>query len=276
MMVDTHTHLYHPDESKYPMRENPSRPPEGTGTVEHLWRHMKEADVERAVLVQTGSAYRWDNRLVADVARANREYMVGVCNLDAVAEESVAELERLVTGFNVRGLRLEPAQYGTHEYDHAGSVRLFEAARRLGIVVCAHIGVDHLDALGRLLERFPDVPVVLDHSAYLNHADAPDSERVVRVCAMSRFPNLHTKLTFGVTGSEQAYPFRDTHALIRRVMEAFGPDRCMWGSDFPCEHWLRKATYVEHLTMFTEAMGLSAGEKTAILSETPMRVWFGG
>jgi predicted TIM-barrel fold metal-dependent hydrolase len=49
----------------------------------------------------------------------------------------------------------------------------------------------------------------------------------------------------------------------------------MWGSDFPCELWLKKATYAEHLALFTEELGLSEAEQQAILEETPMRVWFG-
>ena len=48
----------------------------------------------------------------------------------------------------------------------------------------------------------------------------------------------------------------------------------MWGSDFPCEHWLKKASYQEHLQMFTEELGLSADETPAILSETPLKLWF--
>jgi L-fuconolactonase len=275
IIVDTHAHIYHQDEQKYPMSKDPYRPPEGTGTIEHLRRNMAESGVGRVVLVQTFSAYRWDNRLVADIAHANRQDMVGVCNMDATAENSPAEWERLATQYNIRGLRLEaPHHPGMTSYYQPGAVRLFETARRLGLVLCAHIGVDHLPDLARLLRQFPDVPVVLDHTAYLSAADA-GSERLETVCRMAEYKNLHPKVSFGVTGSgEPAYPFKDTHPVIRRVIQAFGPDRCMWGSDFPCELWLKKATYVEHLRMFTEALGLSAGEQEAILSGTPLRVWF--
>jgi predicted TIM-barrel fold metal-dependent hydrolase len=49
----------------------------------------------------------------------------------------------------------------------------------------------------------------------------------------------------------------------------------MWGSDFPCELWLRgKATYQEHLALFTTELGLSAGERASILEHTPTRIWF--
>ncbi|MBM3264070.1 MAG: amidohydrolase family protein [candidate division Zixibacteria bacterium] len=275
-IVDTHAHIYHPDEHLYPMCENPYRPPEGAGSIEHLRRNMAEAGVGRIVLVQTFSAYRWDNRLLADTARANRHDMVGVCNLHSGAADSPSEWARMAGEINVRGLRLEVPHVEPRRYDQPGAEALFETARRLGLVLCAHIGVEWADELAKLLERYPDVPVVLDHSAYLSAADA-GTAKLATVCALSVYNNLHTKLTFGVTGSQDpGFPFADVHPVIHQVIRAFGPDRCMWGSDFPCELWLQKATYVEHLRLFTEALGLTPAEQSAILSETPMRVWFPG
>ena len=274
-IVDTHAHVYHPDESLYPMVENPSRPPEATGTVDHLERNMAEAGVERAVLVQTGSAYRWDNRLLADCSRTRSEWAVGVCTLDPRSEGSVGTLTDLVENHNVRGLRMEETKDAHPLYYHHGAVRLWESAQELNVVICAHLRTKHLPQLGDLLSRYPEVPVVLDHAAYPSADEGVDSETVNAVIELTRFQHLHVKLTFGVTGSNQTYPFADTHDILRTMIEHFGPDRCMWGSDFPCEHWLKKANYVEHLDLIREALGLSAGARSAILEETPSRLWFG-
>ena len=97
-----------------------------------------------------------------------------------------------------------------------------------------------------------------------------------QVCALAEHRQLRAKLTFGVTGSQMEYPFRDSQPLLKRIMAAFGPERCMWGSDFPCEHWLKKATYEQHLNLFRQELGLSRGEQEAILGAAPMEVWFGG
>ena len=272
-IVDTHAHIYHSDETAYPMRPEPLRPPEGTGTISHLREEMQTAGVGRTVLVQTGSAYGWDNRLLADAA--NRAQMVGVCTLDPASRESVDELERLVSGFNVRGLRMEPTRDRYPMFYHPGAGRMWEAARRLGVVICAHLQISFLQQLADLLARFPEVQVVLDHAAYPTAVEGPDSETVQGVAELARFRNLSVKLTFAVTGSEEGYPFEDMHPIVRRMIEAFGPDRCMWGSGFPCELWLKKATYETHLALFTAALGLSDGEREAILEATPMRIWFG-
>lgn len=273
-VVDTHAHIYHPDESIYPMIDNPSRPPEGTGTIAHLRENAAAAGVTRVVLIQTGSAYGWDNRLLADTVKENADWMVGVCTLDPASSQSVVELERLRTSYNVRGVRIEPTRSDYPQYYHPGSVALWEAAQRLGVVICAHLQPGYLKQLSELLARFPEVPVILDHAAYPKAAEGVDSETVHAVVDLARFEKLYVKLTFAVTGSEETYPFTDMHGIVRAILDAYGPERCVWGSDFPCEHWLKKATYTEHLDLFRQDLGLSDAEQSDILSATATGLWF--
>jgi predicted TIM-barrel fold metal-dependent hydrolase len=274
-IVDTHAHIYHENEALYPKKPEPLRPPKDTGTIAHLKRCVAANGIDRVVLVQTGSAYLWDNRLLADSARANSEWCVGVCTLDPAAEASVAELERLVGGFHVKGLRLEPTRTEPPLFDQPGAHRLWRKSRELGVVICAHIQSQHTDALARMLTAYPDVLVVLDHAAYPKGSQGVNSETVRRVVHLASFENLHVKLTFSVTGSDEPYPFSDTKAIVRKIVNAFGAERCMWGSNFPCELWLKKATYGQHLSLVREAWGLSEGEQAAILESTPMELWFG-
>jgi L-fuconolactonase len=273
-VVDTHAHIYHPDESAYPMIEDPFRPEAGVGTIEHLRENVRQAGVEKVVIVQTGSAYRWDNRLLADTVRENRDWTVGVCTLDPADSQSVSELERLRSDHNVKGVRVEPTKSDYPQYYHPGSVALWEAAQRLGVVICAHVQSKYLKQLSDLLARFPDVPVVLDHAAYPKAAEGVASETVSSVVDLARFAQLRIKMSFGVTGSEAAYPFSDMHGIVRTILNAYGPGRCMWGSDFPCEHWLKKASYMQHLDLFRSELGLSSGEQAAILSDTASALWF--
>ena len=64
------------------------------------------------------------------------------------------------------------------------------------------------------------------------------------------------------------------HDPCRSVIAAFGPERCVWGSNFPCELWNPKVTYAQHLAIFTRELGLETEEKRAILGETAKRLWF--
>jgi predicted TIM-barrel fold metal-dependent hydrolase len=272
MIVDTHAHIYHGDEARYPMKDEPSRPEPGLGTIEHLRLEVEANGVERVVLVQTGSAYRWDNRLLADTARAHADWAVGVCTLDPEGEESPAELERLAAGYNVRGVRVEVA---SGRYHHEQAERLWRRAGEVGAVVCAHLQRGYLGELAALLDRFPQVQVVLDHCAYPKAAAGLADGAIVEAVALARYRQLNVKLSFAVTGSQEQFPFRDSHAQLRRVIDAFGPERCIWGSDFPCEHWLKKATYGQHLAVFADELGLSPGEKEQVLGGAATRLFFG-
>ena len=69
-------------------------------------------------------------------------------------------------------------------------------------------------------------------------------------------------------------PCRDTNNLIHRMIEAYGPERCMWGSDFPCELWCPKVTYAQHMAIYSKEVALAPAVRAAVLGETAMQLWF--
>jgi len=275
IIVDTHAHIYSEDEIHYPKIENPLRPPEGKGTIEHLKQEADLNGVTKVVVVQTSTAYRWDNKLTADTVKANRDWTTGVCTLNPEDTASPDLLAHYADEYGIRGLRVFPTAGQKPALGHKGHLRFWERAAEKGVVICALINPDFCDALAVLLERFPQVAVVLDHCANLRASDAPDSENLRRVLAMAKYPNLYAKVSMVVTGSDEEYPCRDMHGVARKIIDVFGPERCIWGSDFPCELWIPKVTYAQHLKIFTEEMGLSENDKRAVLGETAMRLWFG-
>ena len=221
--------------------------------------------------IQTSTFYRWDNRFTADSARANPDWMVGVCTLDPDDPHSPGLLDEYAREYNVRGMRSIPAADG--KLDHPGVFKLWETAERLGIVINVLVNRDKREELSALLQRLPKLKVVLDHC--LNIKVGPDLDAIVAdVVKLARHPNLHAKLTFIPTGSEEPFPCRDLHDACRSVIAAFGPDRCVWGSDFPCELWCPKVTYAQHLKIFTHELGLDERTQEAILGKTATELWF--
>ncbi|MER3405441.1 MAG: hypothetical protein C4289_10040 [Chloroflexota bacterium] len=271
MIIDTHAHIYSPDEQAYPPRADPLRPPPGTGSPEHLRREMQAAGVDRAMLIQTTTFYGWDNRFLRDTAEAARDWAVGVCTLNPDDPHSPDVLYALVHRSNVRALRTYASGPGG-AYDHPGNRRLFDAAGRLGIVINALLSLRAADELAQMLRAYPDLPVVLDHCLALR-AGPELKPTVAKVVALAQFPNLYAKLTFLPTGSVEGYPFRDMHDACRRIIDAYGPERCIWGSDFPTELWCPKVTYSGHLQLFREALGLSPEEQAAILGKTAAQLY---
>jgi L-fuconolactonase len=157
--------------------------------------------------------------------------------------------------------------------DAPGVRALWKSATDTGIVINALIDSNNVPDLERLLAAFPKLNVVLDHS--LNLKAGPTLEPALdKVLRLARFRNLHAKLTFIPTGSTTGYPCADMHAPCLKIVEAYGSERCIWGSDFPCESWTPKVTYAEHLRIFQKDLALSSAARANILGNTAQRLWF--
>jgi len=270
-VIDCHAHIYSPDEQKYPTIEKPYRPPVGTGTVEHLRRVMRESGVRYVTAIQTSTFYKWDNRFTADASRDNKDFMAGVCTLDPDDPASPELLRKYAESFNIRGMRSIPAKSG--RLDDPGVAALWKTAEELGIVINVLVNADKRSEIEALVARHPQLNVVIDHC--LNVKAGPDLDNTLQtMTALANLPTLHAKLSFIPTGSAEEFPFRDMHAPCRQIVDAYGPQRCVWGSDFPCELWCPKVTYAQHLQIFTTELGLAPAAQRAILWETPKRLWF--
>ncbi len=272
MIIDTHAHIYSPDEKAYPVRPEPYRPPPGAGTPGGLQGVMRAAGVDRAMLVQTTTFYGWDNSFVRDTGAGAGGWARTVVTLDPEHPHSTDILYALVQKANARALRTYPVNGGA--YDHPGNRRLWTAARDLPITINVLLSkAAHADELARVLKDYPTVPAVLDHCIALDVKQEFDL-KVRRVVELAKFRNLHAKLTFLPTGSGEMYPFKDMHVALRTIINAYGPERCVWGSDYPTELWCPKVTYQQHLELFQRHLGLSKGEQDEILGGTAHRLWF--
>lgn len=273
LIIDTHAHIYSDDEARYPTIPEPLRPPGGSGSMENLQRVMKENGVAGVCIVQTSTYYGWDNRFICDTAARTRNWTAGVCTLDPDDARSAELISEYVRKYDIRALRSRPAQDG--RMDSPGVQALWEACGKSGIVVNVLCNRDNTDALAHMFEKFGRQRVVIDHC--LNLKAGPDLDAVLAdMVRLAKYPTTHAKLTFLATGSAEQYPFRDMHEPCRKIIAAYSPDRCVWGSDFPNELWTPKATYAQNLRLFTEELGLESTAKEAILGRTARGLYFRG
>ena len=271
MIVDTHAHIYSPDEKRYPPIEKPLRPPAGKGSLEDLRKETRANKVDRACLIQTSTFYRFDNSYICDSALASKDWAAGVCTLDPDDPHSPGLLTHYVKKYGLRGMRSIPAR--DRRLDHPGVRALWKSGLDAGIVINVLVGRESASELERMLGAFPGLRVVLDHC--MNLKAGPTLETTLAdVVRLSRHKNLHAKLTFIPTGSATGYPCADMHATCMKVVEAFGAERCIWGSDFPTGLWTPRVSYAEHLRIFTHDLPLREAQRTAILGETASRLWF--
>ena len=271
-IVDTHAHIYSEDNDKYPFMDKPYLPAKGRGTIDDLEIEVKQNKVDKVVIVQTASAYEHDNKLTLDTVKQNKDWTVGVLNLNPFDDNSV----KLMEDYRKSGIRGNRVSVFWPKDDNVlpQHYRLWEAAREFDYIITALLNPENCNSLAKLLEDFPEVPVVLDHCANISALDFPDSENLKTVLGLSQFKNLYAKLSFIVTGSGEEFPCRDMFDLTRKIIDSYSPGRCIWGSDFPTSLWIPKVTYQEHLAIFQEHLKLSNIEREMILGENALELWF--
>lgn len=271
LIIDAHAHVYADDDSRYPPIANPVRPPDASGSFSRLQGLAKENGVTGICIVQPGTFYRWDNRFVCDISKAFPQHTAAVCSLDPEDSNSYEKLSRCVRDYRVRGLRSYPASDG--HLDHAGVKELWKVAGELGIVVNVLAKKEHVDDLARMLEKFPRQPVVIDH-CLITKPDSELNSAIEGMLRLAEFPNTYAKLSFLPLGSTEEYPFRDMHEPCKKIIAGYGTNRCLWGSNFPCELWTPKASYAQNLRLFTHELGLRDAAREAILGRTARQLWF--
>jgi predicted TIM-barrel fold metal-dependent hydrolase len=91
------------------------------------------------------------------------------------------------------------------------------------------------------------------------------------VLALAEYPNVSIKVSGACTLSHEPFPYRDIRAPVGRVIDAFGLDRCMWGTD-----WTRAVellTYEQGVEAFRRSDWLSAGDRAALMGGTLRRIY---
>ena len=126
----------------------------------------------------------------------------------------------------------------------------------------------------------PGVTFIIDHLGLRQYPplsmDADPWEKLPELLSLARYPNVAVKFCGGQLLSRQPYPFSDVWPQLHRVVNAFGPSRLMWASDFtrlrmvkPGERpWL----YSDALHFLRDTNELSAGDKQQILGATARRL----
>ncbi len=273
-IVDAHLHIFAGDPARYPWQPiNNASAPTVAATTDVLFEHMAAAGVDRAVCIQP-SAYGYDHRYLRDSLRAFPDRLAAAGLVDPARPDAAAELTRLVRELGFRGIRLNPlARGGDGGQAHITCEPIWRRAAELGAVLGFLIGPDQLAALRPWVERFPSVPVVVDHLARMPPEQAPDGPLLRDLLALAAFPNVTVKVSGIPVVSREPYPHADVHGIIRALYDAFGPLRLMWATDFP---WiLHQDGYRECLALVRDLPWLNDDDRRAILGGTAERVWFG-
>ncbi len=235
---------------------------------------MDEAGVHGAVIHPPG----WDPNSQALALDAVRDHPGRFAIMGALALDDPASREHVATWREAPGnlgLRYlfihEPARTwladGTIDW-------LWSEAEKAGVPI-AVLATGSLDIIGRIAERHPGLRLAIDHMGGLGGntklKDEASMTHMAELLALAKHPNVAVKATGAPGYSSEAYPYPIMLDYLRRIFDAFGPERMFWGTDItkmPCS-WRQCAT------MFTEELPWLGAEDQRLLMGEAVREWWG-
>jgi predicted TIM-barrel fold metal-dependent hydrolase len=234
--IDAHVHVWTPDTAHYPLaagyKVEDMKP--RSFTPDELFKHSKPAGVDRINLIQM-SFYGTDNSYMLDMIALYPDIFVGTAVIDVYGDapaKLMTELARKkVRAFRIhpRLSKLPPAKW----LEPAGYLKMFEAGAKNKQAMSCLIEPDALPELDRMCRKFPETPVIIDHLCRIGLNGAIDDKDVDALCAMAQHKKVMVKVgAFYALGKKEP-PYTDLAPMIRKVVKAFGANRCMWETDCP-------------------------------------------
>jgi predicted TIM-barrel fold metal-dependent hydrolase len=273
MIVDTHVHAVSEDQRKYPRQVTPGAPGEWVQNMsaEMLLSLNAEAGIDKTVLVQAYSAYRYDNSYTADCAASYPDRFASVSILDPLQADTPDNLSYWVRERGMRGLRLFTTTETEGTWlDDPRTFPVWERASFLGIPMCIMALFHQLPRVRSVLERFPTVMVALDHLAVPRLSGGPPYDGAQALFDLARFPNLYLKFS-SVNLYAASRGKSNVMEFFSRLLDCFGASRMMWGSNFPATN--DRSLKEQYDLARNELSFVAEADQRRLFGETALSLW---
>ena len=272
-IIDAQLHAYERDRPERPWHAVLTGPPEVTG--DQTVATLDAAGVDGAILVSAYTMYRYDASYALEVYRRHPGRFALIKPVDPgnpAVGEVIAEWKRTPGAVAVRmllvraGLAEDPADPGLN--------RVLAEAARVSMPVNLHIA-GRLDQGIELIRRHPDTQIIVDHLGLVQPHEPPVPAEpwaeLPQVLTLAKQPNVAMKITGACTLSRERFPYNDIWDPVCRLIDAFGIDRCMWGTDWT--RAIKFLSYAQAVDAFRVTNRISASDKAELMGGTPTRVY---
>jgi len=270
--IDVQVHCYERNHPGRPWHAVLAGPPEVTG--EDMIKAMDAVGVDGALLISVHTMYRWDASYAVSVRKAHPGKFALIKPVDpndARVADTIAEWAKIDGTVAIRimmndEVSKDPADAGVNR-------ALTEAARHDFPVnlLCW----DRLEQVAELAKRHPDTQLVIDHIGLQQPmkppAPAEPWAKLPRLLALAPHRNIAVKISGGCTLSHEKFPYKDIRAPLGRIFDAFGLDRCMWGTD-----WTRAVnllTYKDGVDSFKVTDRLSDSDRARLMGGSLEKIY---
>jgi predicted TIM-barrel fold metal-dependent hydrolase len=272
LTLDAQVHAYERDHPGRPWVGVLRGPPEVTG--DQMVAAMDAVGVDGAILVSPFSLYRYDASYALEVhARHPQRFALikPVDPTDPNVAQTIADWAATPGTVGVRIMLNRDLPAGA---DHPGINQVLQTAARHSLPVNL-LAWGRLDQARELAARNPDTQIVIDHLGLQQPFEPPPPAQpfadLPSVLELAAQPNIAIKITGAGTLSHQAFPYPDIWDSLARIFDAFGLDRCLWGTD-----WTRAVallTYQQGVDAFRVTDRLSDSDRERLMSGTLARIY---
>jgi predicted TIM-barrel fold metal-dependent hydrolase len=232
-IIDSQVHAYEANTPKRPWYRVPNWPAHVTG--DEMVAAMDKVGVDGAIFVSPFSMYQYDAGYAVEVQRVHsgRFALVKPVNPDDPGVADVIADWKKAPG--TVGIRVILTKEANRAPDDPGLDRILRAAVKYDFPVNI-LFWGNLDAGTALIDRHPDTRFVIDHLGILQPSVPPAPAQpwadLPKVLDLAKRKNAVIKVSGACTLSREPYPFPDIWDPLARVFDAWGFDRCLWGTDW--------------------------------------------
>ena len=271
LTIDSQVHAYE--------RNHPGRPWAGTLTGpdevsgDDMVAAMDAVGVDGALLVSPFSMYRYDPAYALEVYERHPGRFGLIKPFDPESDAIDEEMAEWTSKPGVVGARLMLVAW-EFEPDDPRPNRILAAAAQAGVPVNV-MASEKLPLLRELARRNPNTQIVIDHLGIAQPMDPPAPPEpfadIDNVLSLAELDNVAIKISGACTLSHQPFPYPDIWEPLRRIFDAYGFQRCLWGTD-----WTRAVnllTYEQGVEAFRVTDQLSESERVALMGSSLSRIY---
>lgn len=277
MRIDSHCHFWDPARGDYHWLDN------GPAKLDPLRRVFTPDDLaplngtRPVVLVQAADSVA-ESRYMLSLTEAHPQILGVVGWVDVSDPASIDDLKDLARNPRFKGIRPMLQDLADDDWILTRTrPQVIQAVQDLGLRFDGLVLTRHLHHFLPFVHAWPDLPMIIDHCAKPQMHQGLDPAWVQGMTALAAIPHVHCKLSGLLTELPASHLAPETaFATIRpafdTVLRLFGPDRLVWGSDWPV--LTLAASYATWEQMTDRLLeGLTDSERAAILGGNAIRFY---
>lgn len=241
LIIDSQVHAYERNRPERPWLNTPAWP--ASANADEMVAAMDAVGVDGAINISPFSLYGFDASYALEVYKKypTRFALIKPVNAgDPAVAETIADWKAqkgtVAVRLMMRDLSTDPAD--------PGITRVLATAAKQNMPVNI-LAWGRLEQTAQVVARNPDTSIIIDHLGLQQPHKAPAPKDVwadlPTVLKLAAHKNVSIKISGACTMSHEPFPYKDIWDPLGRMFDAFGLDRCMWGTD-----WTRAAAVLPY------------------------------